>query len=226
MLLPVIAKAFSKRAPLVELSLHAMEHTAMRGMLDAGELDACLTEIYTPPSASLQFTPIFKDYCVVATYDKYLKNKLILRPKHLDGQNILSGSSQSSYYAKLLRQVLQNHHVEVTIRPLFNNYTEIAARLQAESATTIIPAHLIASIPFGNAALIPFDCSELVHDFGILVHAKRMSPNLRTFVEVVRTEIPFRNYLLCSYPRLAAHADSASIQQSGLADSCGNILNC
>lgn len=209
-LLPTICATFSEMEPNVELSLLAGEHTMLEDNLALEELDACITELFDPPHAPFRFIPLIRDYCVVATTDKQLAKKRRVRLKDLGGMKILSGSPTSSSYARTLKRVFIEEGIDADVRPTFNNYYEIAARLRAEAASTVIPSHLLSVESFQGVSIIPLDCSSLVHDIGLLYREDRANDALGTFIEVVQRSVPFRNYLSCSLPRLSKLAEGSS----------------
>lgn len=162
-------KHFTSHNPDVELELVSLEHNDLIQGLSNGTLDLILTEdLGDIDHGGHGHREIYLEHCcAVMAADHPLARHATLTLSQIAGETIFTASSESSAYAAFLQRALTSCGIEAQLVPVFNNFSEIAARVETSRAITISPSHLAPLCAVaGSIVFVPLTNAELAHEVG------------------------------------------------------------
>lgn len=194
-------KSFIAENPDIELELFSLEHIEMSKRLEENSIDIALTEEFNDVNPNWYDRHIiYTDYCCVGmSRNHHYADRTSLTLADLDGETVLTGSKNQSDYSSILDHAFKMESVDVELRCVFNNFSEIAARIETDYAITISPGHLIQLCTSDNIAFVPLANEFLIHNISAIWKKSKETSEIRAFVESIKQTIPYRDYSTCAY---------------------------
>lgn len=193
-------KSFIEENPDIELELFSLEHIELSKRLEEDAIDIALTEEFNDVNPTwYNRHVIYTDYCcAVMPKNHHLANQTYLTLTDLDGETVFTGSKNQSEYSTILEHAFKTESVDVDIRPVFNSFSEITARIETDNAITISPGHLGQLCTSDNIVFIPLANEFLIHSVSAIWKKSNETPEVMAFVESIERTVPYRDYSACA----------------------------